>query len=171
MRQRVALVLSCTLAVVAVSGSSVYAKKKVAEQNALFQKQLAEDQKILQALNRLTFGPRPGDAQAVKALGLKKWIDRQLHPESIRENPVLEEKLKTLESLRMTGPELVSNYPTPQMVRQMVNGQLPFPTDPDRKRMLTKLMEKYEERQKAGGDAAKPTAPEPPARGLAGVLD
>ncbi|MEO8370226.1 MAG: DUF1800 domain-containing protein [Candidatus Solibacter sp.] len=174
MRQRAAAILSCTLALVAGSGASAYAKKKAIAQNKLFQKQLAADQKILQALNRLTFGPRPGDAQAVKALGLKKWIDRQLHPESIPENPILEEKLKTLETLRMSGPELVSNYPTPQMVRQMVNGQLPFPTDPDRKRMLTKLMEKYEERQKAGAgagaDAAKPS-PMPPARGLADLLD
>jgi len=174
MRQRVAIVLACTLVLGAVSGSSLYAKKKAAEQNKLFQKQLAAEQKILQALNRMTFGPRPGDAQAVKALGLKKWIDRQLHPESIPENPVLEEKLKTLETLRMSGPELVSNYPTPQMVRQMVNGQLPFPTDPDRKRMLTKLMEKFEERQKAGAgtptDGAKPTPFAPPARGLADLV-
>src|ERR1035438_6858733 len=44
--------------------------------------------------------------------------------------------------------------PTPQMVRQMVNGQLSFPTDPDRKLMLTKLMERYEQRQAQGGDAA-----------------
>ena len=57
-------------------------------------KQIADDQKILQALNRLTFGPRPGDAQEVKSMGLKKWIDQQLHPESIAENPVLEEKLR-----------------------------------------------------------------------------
>src|SRR6476619_4371687 len=107
-----------------------------------FQKQLAPDQKILQALNRLTFGPRSGDVQAVKAMGLKKWIDRQLHPERIPENPVLAEKLKTLDTLRMAGSELVRNYPTPQMVRHMVNGQLSFPTDPDRKLMLTRLMEK-----------------------------
>src|SRR6476619_4950830 len=59
MRQRVAIVLSCTLALVAVSGASAYAKRKAVEQNKLFQKQLVEEQKILQALNRLTFGPRP----------------------------------------------------------------------------------------------------------------
>ena len=123
-----------------------------------FQKQLAGDQKILQALNRLTFGPRPGDVQEVKAMGLKKWIDRQLHPERIPQNPVLAEKLETLDTLNMSGSELVRNYPTPQMVRQMVNGQLPFPSDPDRRLMLTKLMEKFEQRQAKGGDA--PSTPE-----------
>jgi uncharacterized protein (DUF1800 family) len=122
-----------------------------------FQKQLAPDEKILQALNRLTFGPRSGDVQEVKAMGLKKWIDRQLHPERIPENPLLVEKLKTLETLKMSGSELVRNYPTPQMVRQMVNGQRPFPADPDRRLMLTKLMEKFEQRQAKGGDAVSAT--------------
>ncbi len=55
-----------------------------------FAKSLSGDQKILQALNRLTFGPRPGDVEAVKKMGLTNWIDLQLHPERIAENPALE---------------------------------------------------------------------------------
>src|SRR6267143_1940925 len=43
---------------------------------------LAEDEAILQALNRLGFGPRPGDVGRVKEMGLQKWIDQQLRPES-----------------------------------------------------------------------------------------
>ena len=35
------------------------------------------------ALNRLAFGPRPGDVERVQAMGLATWIDRQLHPEKI----------------------------------------------------------------------------------------
>ena len=34
-------------------------------------------------LNRLTFGARPGDAEKVRAMGIDKWIDLQLHPERI----------------------------------------------------------------------------------------
>lgn len=154
MRNRVVLALACALCLAVAPGISAYARKKSAGQARQFQKQLAGDRKILQALNRLTWGPRPGDVQEVKAMGLKKWIDRQLHPEKIAENPVLSEKLTTLDTLTMSGAELVRNYPTPQMVRQMVNGQLPFPADPDRKLMLNKLMEKYEQRQAKGGDAA-----------------
>ena len=154
MRNRVVLALAGAVCLAAVPGISAYARQKNAAHVREFQKQLAGDQKILQALNRLTYGPRPGDVQAVKSMGLKKWIDGQLHPENTPENPVLTEKLKTLDTLEMSGAELVRNYPTPQMVRQMVNGQLPFPTDPDRKLMLTKLMERYEQRQAQGGDAA-----------------
>jgi len=153
MRNRVVLALACTLGLAVAPGISAYAKKSAGEARQ-FQKQLAGDQKILQALNRLTWGPRPGDVQEVRSMGLKKWIDRQLHPENIAENPVLDEKLKTLDTLKMSGAELVRNYPTPQMVRQMVNGQIPFPADPDRKLMLTKLMERFEQRQAKGGDAA-----------------
>src|SRR6266487_4270509 len=97
MRNRVLCVLAIGLAF------SAQAQKKGVGPVGEFQKQISEDQKILQALNRLTFGPRPGDAQAVKELGLKKWIDQQLHPESITENPALLEKLKIMDTLTMSA--------------------------------------------------------------------
>ena len=40
-----------------------------------FEKKLSGDQEILQALARLTFGPRPGRLEAVRKMGLSKWID------------------------------------------------------------------------------------------------
>src|SRR5688500_6345764 len=46
-------------------------------------RELPRDQQIIHALTRLTFGPRPGDVQQVRAMALDKWIDRQLHPERI----------------------------------------------------------------------------------------
>src|SRR5579885_1278330 len=118
----------------------------------LFFRPLSSDQKIVHALNRLTFGPRPGDVDRVRAMGLKKWIDLQLHPERIPENPELTKRLAVLDSLSMSPEELVRNYPTPQMVRQMVAGRIPFPTDPERRRMLEKLVARVE--QKQGGDNA-----------------
>ena len=59
-----------------------------------FNKGLSKDQEILHALDRLTFGPRPGDVVAVKKMGLKKWIDLQLHPDQIPENPSLDVRLR-----------------------------------------------------------------------------
>jgi uncharacterized protein (DUF1800 family) len=35
------------------------------------------------ALNRLAYGPRPGDVDRVRAMGLGTWIDQQLHPDKI----------------------------------------------------------------------------------------
>jgi Protein of unknown function (DUF1800) len=51
-----------------------------------FDKRLSPQQQIIHALNRLTFGPRPGDAEEVRRIGLSKWIELQLHPEQIPEN-------------------------------------------------------------------------------------
>ena len=76
-----------------------------------FDTPLSKDQKIHQLLNRLTFGPRAGDFEGIRRMGADKWVDLQLHPERISENPVLEERLKPLETLRMTADEIVAAYP------------------------------------------------------------
>jgi uncharacterized protein (DUF1800 family) len=131
-----------------------------------FSRQISGDDRVLQAINRLTFGARPGDVERVKAMGLKKWIDLQLHPERIAENPVLLEKLKPFDTLTMSGKDLVRNYPAPQIVRQMAEGKIPFPSDPDRRLMIQKLVKRDEAKQ---GDAAPP--PDAPnQQALAAVL-
>jgi uncharacterized protein (DUF1800 family) len=120
---------------------------------ASFSRQISADGRILQAINRLTFGARPGDVEQVKAIGLKKWIDLQLHPDRIPENPLLLEKLKPLDTLSMSGNELVRNYPAPQIVRQMAEGKIPFPSDPDRRLLIQKMVKRDEAKQ---GDVPPP---------------
>lgn len=66
----------------------------------------------------------------MKSLGVKKWIDRQLHPERIPENPVLAAKLRPLDTLNMTTAKMLQNYPSPRQVKEMLAGRLPFPTIP-----------------------------------------
>ncbi len=75
-----------------------------------FEQKLSPDRQIVQALNRLTFGPRPGDVEEVRRIGLSRWIDQQLHPDAIAENPKLEDRLKPLDTLQMPLPELISQY-------------------------------------------------------------
>jgi hypothetical protein len=82
-----------------------------------FEKKLTKDQQILHSLNRLTFGPRPGDVEAMRKLGVEKWIELQLHPDQIPENPVLELKLKPLETLRMDPGEILKSYSPVQLVQ------------------------------------------------------
>ena len=96
----VRLRFSSVLALLAVIG---IATGVAADRQAkLFQKKLNKDEQIVHALDRLTLGPRPGDVQRLKKIGLKKWIDEQLHPEAIQENAALETKLQPLESLRIS---------------------------------------------------------------------
>ena len=91
-----------------------------------FEQKLSPDRQIVQTLNRLTFGPRPGDVDEVRRIGLTKWIEQQLHPDRITENAVIEERLKPLESLRMPISEVVAKYmPDPNM-GMMVMIEPPF---------------------------------------------
>jgi hypothetical protein len=59
------------------------------------------DSQIPHILERLTFGPRPGDIAALRKVGLQNRIKSQLHPDSIAENPALENRFQPLASLRM----------------------------------------------------------------------
>ena len=115
MRSRAVLILCLTLIVVS---SSLYARKKPPKPSeAPPAPQMSSDDKVIHALNRLTFGARQADVEQVRQMGLQQWIDQQLHPESLPENPVLEAKLAPLDSLNMNSRELVQHYPGPQSSR------------------------------------------------------
>ncbi len=91
----------------------------VATASGPFDQKLSPDQQIVHALNRLAFGPRPADIEAVRRVGVNKWIELQLHPDQIAENPVLDTRLKPLESLRMELSDVVTGY-TPQQNQGMM---------------------------------------------------
>ncbi len=105
-------------------------KKKLEVDAKRFQEKLSKDEQVLHALDRLTFGPRTGDVEAVKKMGVKKWIDLQLHPERIAENPALAARLAPLETLRLSQGQTEAAYPTPQMIRAVAQGRQPLPEDP-----------------------------------------
>ena len=73
---------------------------------------LSEDEAIVHALNRLGYGPRPGDLQRVKEMGLARWIDRQLRPESLNDSP-LEARLSRFSTLNMSSEALLEKFPRP----------------------------------------------------------
>ena len=77
----------------------------------------ADDSAILHALHRLTYGPRPGDVERVKTLGLDKWIDLQLSPASI-DNATLESRLQRLETLTLDSETIQREYAGPAMAER-----------------------------------------------------
>lgn len=101
--------------------------------------QLAAEQRVLHAISRLSFGARPGDVERVQKLGVERWIEQQLYPESIPLNPVLEDKLAPLETLRLDPRDLVSKYPPPQMIKAMAEGRLAWPEEPETRHLVQKL--------------------------------
>src|SRR5262245_8191756 len=72
------------------------------------------DDQVLHVLNRLTYGPRPGDVEKVKAMGLQKWIDLQLSPPRIDNGP-LEARLARLETLNLDSQTIQRDYAAPAM--------------------------------------------------------
>jgi uncharacterized protein (DUF1800 family) len=74
--------------------------------------QLTEDEAILHALNRLGYGPRPGDIDHIRQIGLEKWIDQQLHPESI-DDSAFDQRLEKYPTLNMSSRELLAQFPPP----------------------------------------------------------
>jgi len=82
-------------------------------------RELAADQQIIQALNRLTFGPRPGDVQKIRAMGLDKWVDLQLHPEKIDDSS-LDQFVKRYDILNQDQNEILGQYAQALQQRRMV---------------------------------------------------
>jgi uncharacterized protein (DUF1800 family) len=79
--------------------------------------ELSADEAILHTLNRLAYGPRPGDIEHVRQMGLAKWIDQQLNPNSI-DDKALEARLQNYPTLRMSTAKLIEEYPQPKQVEK-----------------------------------------------------
>jgi len=96
--------------------------------------QLRGDDRILHALNRFTFGPRPGDLEAVRALGqgnagLEKWFDQQLNPSSIDETD-LNARLAQFPEMQWNTEDLLYRLPSNGEIRQAMNtGKVPIPAN------------------------------------------
>ena len=124
-----------------------------------------EQRRAVHALNRLTFGPRPGDLQQVMAMGVDRWIDLQLHPEKISDSSV-EARLSSLRIPRMSPKEIAEEFPDNGLIKQVVAGKRSMPSDPGRRAIYQVQMARLEERRDkkeqkevaSGGPASTPSA-------------
>ena len=110
-------------------GQPVMAAAAVGKPGAASTQQIQGEQRVLHALNRFTFGPRPGDVTAVHAVGLKRWFEQQLNPASI-DDSALEARLEMFPAMKMDQAEMIRRYPSPQVLRQMIERKIPLPSDP-----------------------------------------
>ncbi|HEX4154110.1 MAG TPA: DUF1800 domain-containing protein [Acidobacteriaceae bacterium] len=90
---------------------------------------LTQQQRVLQALNRFTFGPRPGDEAAVRRMGLERWFEQQLHPESI-DDTAFEQRMSEYPAMRLSQEELIERFPSPGMLKRADRQDAPLPSDP-----------------------------------------
>jgi len=159
--------MKCTLSVLIVAVSAM----GLSGAAGVWDKKLSRDEKALHALNRLAFGPRPGDLERVRAMGVEKWVELQLNPERIRESDVLLAKLKPLDSLTMSNREMLAQYPPVQLIRAFsaARGKAAnLNLTPEQKENLDRLSRQYRERRENKGkedEAAQRKRPD-----LRGVL-
>ena len=104
------------VAPIGASAQSSAAKKAAVAPDV---RELPADQQIIQALDRLTFGPRPGDVLRVRAMGLDKWIDQQLHPEKI-DDRANEQFVASYGILHQDQNDLLKQYAEDQRAKKAV---------------------------------------------------
>jgi uncharacterized protein (DUF1800 family) len=68
-----------------------------------------DDKTIVHVLNRIGFGPGPGDLERVRRMGLEKYIEQQLHPERLPDEAVAS-RIRTLTTLTKSTEELSQDY-------------------------------------------------------------
>ena len=84
---------------------------------------MTSDQQIREIVNRLTFGPRPGDYQRVREIGVDRWVGEQLDPDEIHDEKA-EQFLSRYPSLFEDETTLARTYGAPGDLRK-AGGTMP----------------------------------------------
>jgi uncharacterized protein (DUF1800 family) len=138
-RRAAALAFSLAVAIPAVALASKKTPRPAAEEDAL----------IAHALNRLGYGPRPGDVEKVRAIGLDEWIDGQLHPSRIAD-PAVAPHLASLRTIRLSTGDLLAHYEVPREAKKEIQArraELGDDTSEEQMREARReLMQKYRDR-------------------------
>ena len=113
--------------------------------------QLQGDARILHALNRLTFGPRPGDVEAVRAMSLDKWFDQQLHPDNIDETD-LNARIAQYPAMQWSTQDLLLRMPSPAIIRQAADGKINIPPSGTLHAVYENQIYRYQMRKAAKAD-------------------
>ncbi len=102
------------------------AQAPTSARSAYHPSQIEGDERILHALNRFTFGPRPGDLEAVRTMGLDRWFDQQLHPAAI-EQAQLNARLAEYPAMQLNSEQLLYRMPSNAVIREALAGKVPVP--------------------------------------------
>jgi uncharacterized protein (DUF1800 family) len=105
-----------------------------------------DESTIVHVLNRLGYGTRPGDVEKVKAIGLSRWIEQQLHPSRI-DDPVVPARLAGLKTISLSPRELLAGYELPREAKREIQQKRADlgdgASDEDMRRARRELREKY----------------------------
>jgi uncharacterized protein (DUF1800 family) len=101
---------------------------------------------IEHVLNRLGYGPRPGDVETVRAIGAFAWIERQLHPERIDDSRVAA-RIAALPTAALDTEALMASYELPREAKREIQEKRAEmgedASEADRRRARRELVRKY----------------------------
>ena len=106
---------------------------------------------IVHVLNRIGFGARPGDVERVRAIGLERYIDEQLHPEQIHDQ-AMSARLSGLTTIGMSSREIADKFEMPALEQRR---------DKKRNAEDAKDTKGAEDAKNANADGDKPKMPSP----------
>jgi len=118
---------------------------------------LTDRQRALHALDRLTFGPRPGEVEVVLTKGLDSWIEDQLHPESI-DDSAINPRLASYATTRLNSKQLAQAFPSDGVIRQIIAGKRQIPDDPISKLVYSVNVARIEQQDSSKAAANGATA-------------
>src|SRR6266481_4998424 len=95
--------------------------------------ELSADEAILHALNRLAYGPRPGDVERVRQVGLAKWIEQQLSP-NYTDDKAMEARLQDYPTLHLSTAKLIDEYPQPKQAEKQAEKRAQAQTRQEQRR-------------------------------------
>ena len=113
--------------------------------------------RILHALNRFTFGPRPGDVEAVQTVGLDAWFEQQLHPAAIAD-AALQTRLAQFPAMSWPTDVLLYRLPSNAIIRQVMNGKIVMPERGTLHTVYANQAARLEARRHAQAQPAQPMA-------------
>jgi uncharacterized protein (DUF1800 family) len=105
-----------------------------------------ETARIVHVLNRLGYGPRPGEVEAVRSMGLDAWIQRQLDPRRI-DDRAAEARVAALATATLPTAALRKGYEVPREARREIQKRRAEmgenPSEDDARRARREMVRKY----------------------------
>ena len=105
-----------------------------------------ETARIVHVLNRLGYGPRPGEVDTVRRMGIDAWIERQLDPGRIDDRRA-EARVAALATATLPTAELRKGYEVPREARREIQKKRAEmgenPSEADARRARREMVKKY----------------------------
>jgi uncharacterized protein (DUF1800 family) len=118
---------------------------------------MAGQAKALHVLDRMAFGPRPGDVEEVEAMGVNRWLDLQLHPEKISDD-ALKQRMADYNAPFMDPQTLILKFPSGNLIRQALKGRASIPSEqPDQAVWKSQMAITQQRQERKNEQSTQPT--------------